>query len=157
MTAKLGIQACWEKGKGRQSTAHPLTQKSVGNLISSFLMCLARCMCNALRFSSGLQDALRLREGGELSLSNAQTFRFSEEFTFALPAPLLFQFSINFVWLLIVSLSNGSITSVDASSGENRSCLVKNVRSHKPSCSFIRFKKSNSPLNRECNYSGQNI
>lgn len=152
MTAKLGIQACWEKGKGRQSTAHPLTQKSVGNLISSFLMCLVCCTCDMLRFSSGLQDVLCLQEGGELSLSHPQTFRFSKEFTFTLPAPLLFQFSINFVWLLILLLSTSNITSVDASSCEN--CYVC---SHKPSCSFIRFKESNSPLNRDHNYSGQNI
>lgn len=152
MTAKLGIQACWEKGKGRQSTAHPVTQKSVGNLISSFLMCLACWMCKMLKLSCGLQDVLCLCEGVELSLSNPQTFRFSKELVFTLPAPLLFQFSINFVWLFLLWLSNGNITSVDASSSEN--CYIC---SHKPSCSFIRFKESNSPLNRDHNYSGQNI
>lgn len=41
------------------------------------------------------KDVLRLLEGGKLSLSNPQPFRFPEEFTFTLPAPLSFQFSIN--------------------------------------------------------------
>lgn len=53
-------------------------------------------MCNMLRFSSELQDVLHLHEGGELSLSNPHTFRFSKEITFTLPAPLLFQFCIIF-------------------------------------------------------------
>lgn len=39
---------------------------------------------------------LCLLEGEKLSLSNPQTFRFLKEFAFTLPAPLLFQFSVNF-------------------------------------------------------------